>query len=61
MRLKVAIGYNVARQKERVAEFKISSAQARAIVTDYFNKMDYDERELWMIKQKIKTVSTQLI
>ena len=61
MKLKVAIDYDVLRQRERVAEVKLTGAQAKAIVVDYFNKMDYKERQLWMMKQKVETLSTALI
>ena len=61
MRLKVAIDYNVSKQREQVAVIRLTAAQAKAIVAGYFNNMDYGERKLWMIKQKVKALSTELI
>jgi|3_EtaG_2_1085321.scaffolds.fasta_scaffold52325_4 hypothetical protein len=61
MRLKVALDYNVQRQRERVAEIRLTAAQAKAVVTDYFNNLDYTERQSWIMKQKVKVLSTDLI
>tara|TARA_Y100000310_G_scaffold344761_1_gene459311 strand:+ start:1940 stop:2125 length:186 start_codon:yes stop_codon:yes gene_type:complete len=61
MKLKVAVDYNVVRQREQVVEIRLTAAQAKAIVTDYFNNMDYSGRQLWLIKQKVKTLSTELV
>lgn len=61
MRLKVAVDYNVQRQRERVAEIRLTAAQAKAVVTDYFNNLDYTERQSWIMKQKVKVLSTDLI
>ena len=61
MRLKVALDYNVQRQRERVAEIRLTAAQAKAIVTDYFNSLDYTERQSWIMKQKVKILTTDLI
>ena len=61
MRLKVALDYNVQRQRERVAEIRLTAAQAKAVVTDYFNNLDYTERQSWIMKQKVKVLSTGLI
>jgi hypothetical protein len=61
MRLKVAIDYNVQRQRERVAEIRLTAGQAKAVVTDYFNNLDYAGRQSWIMKQKVKVLSTDLI
>ena len=61
MRLKVALDYNVQRQRERVAEIRLTAAQAKAVVTDYFNNLDYTERQSLIMKQKVKVLSTDLI
>ena len=61
MRLKGALDYNVQRQRERVAEIRLTAAQAKAVVTDYFNNLDYTERQSWIMKQKVKVLSTDLI
>lgn len=61
MKLKLAIGYNVARQRESVASIKIPRKLAHAIVTDHFNNMDYKERQSWLTKNNVKIESSNLI
>ncbi len=61
MRLKVVVGYNVQRQREQVAEIKLTADQAKAIVMDYFNNMDYEERQSWIAKQRVRVLSSNLI
>ena len=61
MKLKLTIGYNVARQRESVASVEIPSKLTHAIVTDYFNNMDYNERQSWLTKNKVKIESSNWI
>jgi len=48
LKITVPVEYDVSRQREWVSEVKINNKQVRAIVTDYFNKMDYKERQAWI-------------
>lgn len=57
MKITVAVDYEIPRQREWAADIKLTNEQVRAIVTDYFNKMDYKERQAW-IASNIKTRTT---
>ena len=61
MKLKLTIGYNVARQRESVASVEIPSKLANSIISDYFNNMDYSERQSWLTKNNVKIESSNWI
>ncbi len=48
MKFNVPIGYDVPRQCEIVKDVKLSDKQVRAIVQDFFNRMNYEQRETWL-------------
>lgn len=54
MTFKVPIDYYVPKQTEIVVEVDLTSFQAKAIVQDYINNMDYKERQAWIKKQGVK-------
>ena len=45
MKFNVPIGYDVPRQCEIAKDVKLSDKQVRAIVQDFFNTMNYKQRE----------------
>ena len=59
LKITVPVEYDVSRQREWVSEVKISSKQVRAIVTDYFDKMNYKERQAW-INANAKVLSRRI-
>jgi len=61
MKLEIAIDYSVPRQQERVAVVRIKQSLVEAIVRDHFNKMDYRERQLWLMKNNVKAISTDIV
>lgn len=61
MKLEIAIDYSVPRQQERVAVVRIKQSLVEAIVRDHFNKMDYKERQLWLMKNNVKAISTDIV
>jgi hypothetical protein len=48
MKFSVPIGYDVPRQCEITKDVKLSDKQLKAIVQDFFNRMDYEQREAWL-------------
>lgn len=48
MKFNVPIGYDVPRQCEIAKGVKLSDKQVRAIVQDFFNTMNYKQRETWL-------------
>lgn len=48
MKFNVPIGYDVPRQCEIAKDVKLSDKQVRAIVQDFFNTMNYKQRENWL-------------
>ena len=58
-KLTIPVEYDVSRQREWVSDVKISNKQVRAIVTDYFDKMDYKERQAW-INSNAKVLNRRL-
>jgi len=50
MKFNVPIGYDVPRQCEIAKDVKLSDKQVRAIVQDFFNRMNYEQRETWLRK-----------
>ena len=59
LKLTIPVEYDVSRQREWVSDVKISNKQVRAIVTDYFDKMNYKERQAW-INSNAKVLSRRL-
>jgi len=45
---KLEIDYCVEKQEPILADITLSQKQARDIVQDFFNKMDYNERKNWV-------------
>ena len=60
MKLEIAIDYSVPRQQEKFAVVRIKQSIVEAIVRDHFNKMDYKERQLWLMKNNVKVISTDI-
>ena len=48
MKFNVPMGYDVPRQCEIAKDVKLSDKQVRAIVQDFFNTMNYKQRETWL-------------
>ena len=59
MKLSIAVDYEVSRQREWISDIKLTNEQVSAIVKDYFNKMDYKERQAW-ITSNAKTMTRRL-
>ena len=59
MKLSIAVDYEVSRQREWISDIKLTNEQVSAIVKDYFNKMDYKERQAW-ITSNAKTRTRRL-
>jgi len=60
-KLKIATGFNVERQREIFSEISLPKKLSEAICMDYFNRMDYEERRKWILKNKIRTLREELI
>lgn len=61
MKLKLAIDYSIAKQREEVVSVEIKQSLAKAMVQDVLNKMDYQERKIWITKNNVKVTSSSLI
>ena len=61
MKFKLAIDYSVAKQREQIASIEIKQSLAKAMVQDVLNKMDYRERQIWITKNNVKVISSNLI
>ena len=59
MKLSIAVDYEVSRQREWISDIKLTNEQVSAIVKDYFNKMDYKERQAW-ITSNAKTMTRRV-
>lgn len=61
MKFEVVIDYNIPDQREKVALVQIKQSLAKAMVQDALNKMDYNERQVWIKKNNVKVISSNLI
>lgn len=51
MTVNIATDFDKRAQKEIIIPVKLSSAEAKKIVEDVINKMDYEERRKWLKRQ----------
>ena len=49
-KFKIPISYDIPRQSEVIKIVKLTDSQMRAIAQDFFNKMDYEQRQQWIRK-----------
>lgn len=63
MKVRKAIDFDKAKQREIVVDFTLDKKQVKEIVKNFFNVMDYGERQAWLdgnvSKSKIVSVDKE--
>jgi len=60
MKVRKAIDFDKVKQREVVVDFTLDKKQVKEIVKNFFNVMDYRERQAWLNENvsKTKIIST---